>query len=100
MVAEIPCHVVKSLSKQLMACRPSVEPVPRALASTTSYNPSGRRQAKRELAGGSAKKKGLQREDNIFYWTPSKRQGEKTGHSHTPDTRPAHWASAPSAQAG
>lgn len=72
-MAEIPCHVVKSLSKQLIACRPSAEPVPRASASTTSRNPSSRqaggqagRQAERELAGGAAKKKGLQRERITF----------------------------------
>lgn len=73
MVAEIPCHVVKSLSKQLMACRSSAEPVPGASASTASCNPSGR-QAEQELAGDAAKEKGLQRGDNIFYWTLSKRQ--------------------------
>lgn len=93
-VAEIPCHAVKSPSE---AAHQPGEPRrnlrPELRASTASCNTSGF--AERDLAGGAAKSKGLQREDNIFYWKPSKRQREKKGSVHTPDTRPAHWAMCP-----
>lgn len=87
-MAEIPCHAVKSPSE---AARQPGDPQLRAGAA--SCNTSGL--AERDLAGSAAKSKGLQREDNIFYWKPSKRQQEKKGSVHTPDTRPAHWAACP-----
>lgn len=87
-MAEIPCHAVKPPSEA--AHRPGD---PQLRASAASCNTSGL--AERALAGSAAKSKGLQREDNIFYWKPSKRQQEKTGSVHTPDTRPAHWAVCP-----
>lgn len=92
-MAEIPCHAVKSPFEAVH--QPGD---PQLWASAASCNTSGL--AERDLAGSAAKSKGLQREDNIFYWKPSKRQQEKKGSVHTPDTRPAHWAVCPSAQAG
>lgn len=87
-MAEIPCHAVKS---PFEAARQPGDP--QLWASTASCDTSGL--AERDLAGSAAKSEGLQREDNIFYWKPSKRQQEKKGSVHTPDTRPAHWAACP-----
>lgn len=87
-MAEIPCHAVKSPLKQLTS--PEIRSCgPGAASCNTSEL------AERDLAGSAAKSKGLQREDNIFYWKPSKRQQEKKGSVHTPDTRPARWAVCP-----
>lgn len=93
-MAEILCHAVKSPSEAAhQPGDPQRNLRPELRASTASCNTSGF--AEQDLAGGAAKSQGLQREDNIFYWKPSKRQREKKGSMHTPDTRPAHWAVCP-----
>lgn len=97
MVAEIPRHAIKSpfeAAPRRGDPRRALRPGPPPVTQAGTERGAGRR------AAGAAKRKGLQREENIFYWKPSKSQREKTGPAHTPDTRPARCAVCPPALAG
>lgn len=94
-MAEIPCHAVKSPFEAAHQRGDRGEPCLELRARAAARNTSGLRAGSGQQAGGAAKRKSLQREDNIFYWKPSKSRQAKTGSAHTPGTRPAHWAVCP-----
>lgn len=69
-MAEIPCHAVKSPFEAAHQLEILSETCNRSWG---PGQPRGTRGlAERELVDSAAKRKGLQREDNIFYWKPSK----------------------------
>lgn len=94
-MAEIPCHAVKSPFEAAHQRGDRGEPCPELRARAAARNTSGLRVGSGRQAGGAAKRKSLQREENIFYWKPSKSRRAETGSAHTPGTRPAHWAICP-----